>query len=279
MRQFHRDIQEEYRKHLYAEEKSAGTVSKYLHDMRAFQAFADGRPVTRELSIMWKDQLFSEQYAVPTINSMLSSLNGFLRFMRWDDCKVKFLRVQHRLFCDPSRILTRSEYNKLLETAKAQGKERLVLIMETICSTGIRVSEVRCITVEAAMQGMTEVSLKGKIRTILMPSRLRKKLLEYARKNKIASGEIFLTRSGNPISRRQIWAEMKRLCEAAGIAPTKVFPHNLRHLFARTFYKMSHDIAKLADTLGHSCIDTTRIYLVSTGREHKSLLEKLRLVT
>lgn len=269
----------EYAEHLRSEEKSDGTIAKYAHDVRAFCAFAAGRPVTKELAILWKEELVHAGYAAPTVNSMLSPLNGFFRFMRWDDCKVKFLRIQHRLFRDSSRVLTRGEYEKLITTANRRGRERLSLLMETICSTGIRVSEVRYITVEAATQGLTEISLKGKIRTILLPSKLCKKLLKYAKGKKISSGEIFLTRGGKSMSRRQIWAEMKSLCEAAGIVPSKVFPHNLRHLFARVFYKIHHDIVKLADTLGHSSIDTTRIYLISTGQEHRNLLEKLRLVT
>ena len=268
-----------YKNHLRAEEKSNGTILKYLHDVRVFQSFIADSHVTKELAILWKEKLVSLGYAAPTVNSMLSSLNGFFRFMRWDDCKVKFLRIQHRLFRDSSRVLTRGEYEKLITTANRQGRERLSLLMETICSTGIRVSEVRYITVEAAAQGLTEISLKGKIRTILLPSKLCKKLLKYAKGKRITSGEIFLTRGGKSISRRQIWAEMKSLCKAAGIASSKVFPHNLRHLFARVFYKIHHDIVKLADTLGHSSIDTTRIYLISTGQEHRNLLEKLRLVT
>lgn len=270
---------EQFRDYLVTEEKSAGTVEKYLHDVRMFAAYADSQCVTKELAILWKEQLITDGYAPVTINSMLSSVNGFFRFMRWDDCKVKFLRLQRRIFRDSSRVLTRGEYERLLDAARAQGRERLVLLMETICATGIRVSEVKYITVEAARQGMTEISLKGKIRTILLPSKLCKKLLKYAKNKKIASGEIFLTRSGIGMSRKQIWSEMKSLCKAAGVAPSKVFPHNLRHLFARVFYKIHHDIVKLADTLGHSSIDTTRIYLVSTGREHRNLIEKLRLVT
>ena len=270
---------EEFRSYLHTEEKSPGTIEKYLHDVKVFMMYASDREVTKELAILWKESLVSEDYAPTTVNSMLSSVNGFFRYLHWDDCRVKFLRIQRRIFQDSSRVLTRGEYETLLATAKNQGKERLALLMETICGTGIRVSEVKYITVEAAKQGMTEISLKGKIRTILLPSKLCKKLLKYARKRKIASGEIFLTRSGVGMSRNQIWAEMKRLCKVAGVAASKVFPHNLRHLFARVFYKMHHDIVKLADTLGHSSIDTTRIYLISTGNEHRSLIERLRLVT
>ena len=192
--------------------------------------------------------------------------------------RVKPLRIQRRLFRDDSRELTRPEYLRLLETARTQGRERLALLLETICGTGIRVSEVRYVTVEAVYRGRAEISLKGKIRTILLPGKLCRKLLKYARKQKIASGEIFLTRNEKGISRRQIWAEMKALCDKAGVAPSKVFPHNLRHLFARTFYRVCRDVAKLADVLGHSSIETTRIYLISTGTEHAGTLARLGLV-
>ena len=226
----------------------------------------------------WKAYLVTAGYAPATINAMLGSLNRFFAFMDWQDCQVKTLRLQRRLFRDDSRELTRAEYDRLLTTAHAQGRERLALLMEAICATGIRVSEVRYLTVEAVQKGRAEIALKGKVRTILIPGKLRKKLLKFARKNKTASGELFLTRNGKPMSRKQIWAEMKALCKAAGVAPSKVFPHNLRHLFARTFYKVCRDVAKLADVLGHSSMETTRIYLISTGTEHVKQLERLGLV-
>ena len=214
----------------------------------------------------------------PTINVKLAAVNRFLVFLGWPAFRVKPLRIQRRLFRDDSRELTRPEYLRLLETARTQGRERLALLLETICGTGIRVSEVRYVTVEAVYRGRAEISLKGKIRTILLPGKLCRKLLKYARKQKIASGEIFLTRNEKGISRRQIWAEMKALCDKAGVAPSKVFPHNLRHLFARTFYRVCRDVAKLADVLGHSSIETTRIYLISTGTEHAGTLARLGLV-
>ena len=188
------------------------------------------------------------------------------------------MKLQRRLFREDRRELTREEYLRLIDAALSHGKERLALLMETICATGIRVSEVQYITVEAARQGRTEISLKGKIRTILLPGKLCRKLLKYAKKQKTVSGEIFLTRNGTGLSRKQIWAEMKAICRLAGVAVTKVFPHNLRHLFARTFYRVSHDVAKLADLLGHSSIETTRIYLISTGTEHEKQLNRLRLI-
>ena len=227
----------------------------------------------------WKAYLVTAGYAPATINAMLGSLNRFFAFMDWQDCQVKTLRLQRRLFRDDSRELTRAEYDRLLTTAHAQGRERLALLMEAICATGIRVSEVKYLTMEAARRGRAEVSLKGKIRTILIPGKLCRKLLQYGRAQKIASGEIFLTRSGRGISRKQVWAEMKAVCRKAGVADSKVFPHNLRHLFARAFYQASRDVVKLADVLGHSSIETTRIYLLSTGAEHARQLARLGLIS
>ena len=214
-----------------------------------------------------------------TINGKLAALNKFFAFLGWIDCQVKYLKVQRRMFRSSGRELSRKDYTCLVETARALGRERLALLIETICATGIRVSEVRYITVEAAQKGQTEIALKGKLRTILLPGKLCRKLIKYARKRKIAAGEIFLTRSGKGLSRRQIWAEMKALCAKAGVERSKVFPHNLRHLFARSFYRACRDVVKLADVLGHSNIETTRIYLISTGAEHARQLERLGLVT
>ncbi|MDE7218156.1 MAG: tyrosine-type recombinase/integrase [Oscillospiraceae bacterium] len=265
--------------YLRSEERSAGTIEKYLRDVRAFALWLEHNALTRENAAAWRDALLSQRYAPATVNSMLSAVNRFLQFLGREDCKLKFLRLQRRAFREPRREMTREDYRRLLDAARDSGHRRLELLMETICSTGIRVGEVRCITLEAARQGRTEISLKGKIRTILLPAKLCRKLLKYAKEQKIASGEIFLTRSGKSLSRRQIWREMKDLCALAGVEASKVFPHNLRHLFATLFYKASRDIVKLADVLGHSSVDTTRIYLLTTGREHARQLEKLGLVT
>ena len=265
--------------HLRSGERSPGTVEKYRRDIRAFAAWLDGRELTGETAAKWREHLLKTGYAPVTVNSMLSAVNGFFKFMGREDCKIRFLRVQRKIFREQSKNLTKAEYQRLLDTAQALGQERLGLLMETICSTGIRVSEVRYISVAAAQRGEAEISLKGKIRTILLPAKLCRKLLKYAKKQKIVSGEIFLTRSGKSLSRRQIWREMKALCKKAGVEESKVFPHNLRHLFAVSFYKACKDIVKLADILGHSSINTTRIYLVTTGAEHARQLEKLGLVT
>ena len=263
---------------LAEEERSAGTIEKYVRDVRRFAVWLDGEEVSRERTAAWRDGLLERGYAPVTINSMVAAVNQFFTFLGWEDCKVKALKIQRKLFRDDRRELTREEYQRLLDAAHGLGRERLALLLETICATGIRVSEVKYITVEAAHAGRAEVSLKGKLRTILLPGKLCRKLKKYARQQKTASGEIFLTRSGKSLSRRQIWAEMKRLCKAAGVAPSKVFPHNLRHLFARTFYRVCRDVVKLADVLGHSSIETTRIYLISTGSEHANILRKMHLV-
>lgn len=267
-----------FRRQLQKEERGCGTVEKYLRDVRAFAAWLGERPVTRETTAAWRDALLREGYAPATINSMLAAVNHFFRFMGWEDCRVKALRLQRRMFRPAEQELSREEYGRLVATAREQGRERLGLLLETICATGIRVSEVAYITVEAAEKGRTDVSLKGKIRTILLPNQLCRKLLKYARRKKIVSGEIFLTRNGTGLSRKQIWAEMKKLCQAAGVAPEKVFPHNLRHLFARSFYRACRDVVKLADVLGHSSVETTRIYLLTTGEEHAREMERLRLI-
>ena len=268
-----------YGRDLATEERSHGTIENYLRHVRIFSAWLNGVPVTKEQTAGWKEYLLSQGYAPTTINSMLAALNGLFRFLGWDECRVKFLKVQRRLFRDASRELTRVEYDRLLEAARARGQERLVLLMETICATGIRVSEVKYITVQAALQGRADIFLKGKIRTILLPGKLCRKLLKYAKKQKTVSGEIFLTGNGNSLSRRQIWGEMKRLCNYAGVEPSKVFPHNFRHLFATLFYRASKDIVRLADVLGHSSIETTRIYLVTSGAEYARQLNRLGLVS
>ncbi len=270
---------EAFQSYLQEQERSPGTVENYLRHVRAFARWLEGGPVSKAAAAAWKEYLVARGYAPATVNAMLAALNSLLTFLGWRDCRVRFLRIQRPLFRADSRELTREEYARLLAAARGTGRERLALLLEAVCATGIRVSEVRCLTVEAARQGRAEVSLKGKIRTILIPGKLARKLLKYAQKCKIASGEIFLTKSGKSLSRKQIWAEMKTICGKARVAPSKVFPHNLRHLFARCFYRATRDVAKLADVLGHSSIDTTRIYLISTGAEHARQLERLRLIS
>ncbi|HIW16373.1 MAG TPA: tyrosine-type recombinase/integrase [Firmicutes bacterium] len=264
---------------LLEDERSAATIEKYTREARRFAAFLGGRAVTKSAVAEWKEAITSSGCSPSTANVRLTALSRFLDFIGRGDCSVKRLRLQRRVFRDDSRSLTRKDYEQLTAAAESLGRERLALLMETICSTGIRVSEVRYITVEAASAGRAEISLKGKIRTILLPGKLCRKLLKYAKKQKIASGEVFLSKSGKSLSRKQIWADMKSVCGAAGVSPSKVFPHNLRHLFALCFYKTCRDVVRLADVLGHSSIDTTRIYLISSGREHVRTLERLGLVS
>lgn len=263
---------------LLREERSPGTIENYLRHIRAFAQWLNGQEVTLEAVTTWKGNLLDKEYSPGSINAMLLALNRFFKFMGWNDCKVKSLRIQRQMFRETTKELTRKEYVQLLSAAQAQGKNRLVLLMEAICCTGIRVSEVQYLTVESVREGKALISLKGKIRTILIPSKLRKKLLQFAQKQKTISGAIFRTRNGTPISRKQIWAEMKALCKKARVAASKVFPHNLRHLFARTFYSSCKNVVMLADVLGHSSVETTRIYLISTGIEHEQQLEHLGLI-
>lgn len=267
-----------FRRWLYEEECSSGTVGKYLRDIRDFLLWLGRNPITKEAVSQWKEKLQRSGIVPGTVNSKLSALNKLFGYLGWRDCRVKYLKIQRSLFRSSERELSREEYARLVKSAKESQRERLALLMETICATGIRVSELRYITVEAVRQGRAEIRLKGKIRTILLPSKLCRKLEKYAGKQKTVSGEIFVTRNGKGIGRRQIWAEMKSLCKKAGVAASKVFPHNLRHLFARTYYRACRDVAKLADLLGHSSIETTRIYLISTGAEHARQLERLNLI-
>ena len=267
-----------FSRHLHDLEYAPGSIEKYLRDLTAFQHWLAGRTVTQREIAAWKEYLHSLGCRSETVNTKLSALNRFFAFQGWSGLRARYYRIQRRFFRSTEREMTREDYGRLLSTAEGMGKTRLALLMETICATGIRVSEVKYITLEALRAGRAEISLKGKVRTILIPGKLCRKLERYAKKQNIATGEIFLTRRGKGLSRRQIWAEMKALCARAGVAASKVFPHNLRHLFARTFYRASRDVAQLADVLGHSSIETTRIYLPSTGANHTRQLERLGLI-
>lgn len=267
-----------FQDHLQREERSENTVKKYLRDIRRFAAFQKGEGVTKEGIIRYKESLRESGYAVSSINSMLAAVNTFLAFLNWKDCTVKLFPVQREAYCATEKELTRNEYVRLIRGARKKGNRRLSLLLQTICATGIRVSELRYITVESVSRGKTTIFLKGKTRQILIVGELKNKLLRYAQERKIGSGAIFVTRSGKLLDRTSIWREMKKICCLAGVSPQKVFPHNLRHLFARTFYSMDRDIAKLADILGHSSIQTTRIYLRSTEQECRICMEHMRLL-
>ena len=265
-----------FEQNLYTEEKSAATIGKYLRDVRAFFTYTGAQAITKEIVVAFKNRLVEQNYAVGSINSMLASLNSLFNFLGWQDCKVRNIRQQRQTYCAEDKELTKDEYMRLLKAAENQ--PQLCLIMKTICGTGIRVSELQYFTVEAVRRGEVTIRCKGKTRTVLLPNQLKKLLLQWARENKISEGAIFITRNGKPVNRSNIWAQMKKLCEKAGVKHTKVFPHNLRKLFARTFYGLEKDIAKLADILGHSSIDTTRIYIMTTGTEHRRKIERLGLV-
>lgn len=268
---------EKFRNHLREEEKSDNTIEKYIRDVTAFSEHCTGA-ITKDTVIAYKQSLIDGGYAARSVNSMLASINGLFSFLGWYDLRVKALKIQQQVFCPEEKELTRAEYERLCRTAQSKHNERLNLILQTICGTGIRVSELQFITVEAVRKGEAIVSLKGKTRSIFIVRDLQKKLLQYITKKKITSGAVFVTRTGKPMSRTNIWREMKNLCIEAEVNPEKVFPHNLRHLFARVFYGIEKDIAKLADVLGHSSINTTRIYIISTGTEHRQRMERMRLI-
>ena len=265
-----------YKEYLISEERSPATIEKYIRDVAAFAEYVQMSEITKDAVLAYKRQIM-QNYAARSVNSMLSSINSLFAFLRWHDLKVKTLKIQRQIFCSEKKELTKSEYARLCEAAEKRS-ERLKLILQTICGTGIRVSELRYITVESAKQGEAVVNCKAKTRVIFIVKELRKKLLRYAAEQNIKTGMIFITKAGKPINRTNIWREMKSLCKAANVNPQKVFPHNLRHLFARVFYGIEKDIAKLADILGHSSINTTRIYIISTGTEHRRRMENMHLI-
>ena len=269
---------EDYKEYLILDEKSEATISKYLHDVSVFLAYLGDQEVSKEETIRFKNCLIDKGYSVRSVNSMLASLNNYLEFIGKSDFRVKSIKTQRQLFCPEERELTYNEYERLVTTAKRLKNERLSLLIQTICGTGIRVSELKFITVEAAMNGEAHVRCKAKDRKVFIVKKLRKLLIAFAKAHGIKNGSIFITKYGNPMNRSNIWREMKRLCQMARVSPDKVFPHNLRHLFARVFYNIEKDIAKLADILGHSSIDTTRIYIVSTGFEHRKRMESMKLI-
>ena len=266
---------EDYLRH---DEREESTIEAYLRSLTRFAEWADGRAVTKELAMEWKAALSESGYRPISVNAMLAAVNKFFTCMGREDCKVKYLKLQRQMFRKSEKDLSKEEYQRLVQAAHEKGDLRMELILETICATGIRVGELKYITVEAVRAGVAEIALKGKIRTILLPHRLCRKLQKYAKQQKIASGKIFLTQDGLPVSRQFIWTRMKALCEAAGVERSKVYPHNLRSLFARSFYGSCRDVVRLADVLGHSSIETTRIYLMSTGKEYLRQLDKLGLV-
>ena len=268
---------ERYLSHLREQERSPATIQKYAHDLKALSRWLMGEPATKAALLEWKQRL-SEFYAPATVNAMLTAVNGCFRFLGWKELPVKLLRLQKNLFLEESRELTRQEYVRLVSTARCRGEQQLSLVIQTLCATGIRVSELRFITVEALRRGRAEVSNKGKRRIVFLPEKLRRLLRSFAKAQKITAGAVFVTRTGQPLNRSNIWRSMKALCGAAGVAAQKVFPHNLRHLFARIFYSMEKDLSRLADILGHSSVNTTRIYTAESGAVHARQMERMGLI-
>ena len=269
---------ENFRESLILGERSSATVSKYMHDVRYFLRFLGDALINKHEVLSYKQHL-SERYTVTSANSMIAALNSFLKFVGLPELCTKQFKVQRNAYCEEGKELTREEYLRLVSAARMKKNERLSLVIETICATGIRVSELKFITLEAARKGEAWVNCKGKRRRVFIVRALCKKLIKYSKESGITGGAIFVTKSGAPISRHSVWREMKALCRDAKVTPGKVFPHNLRHLFARTFYGVERDIAKLADILGHASIDTTRIYITTCGSEHRRKLENMRLTT
>lgn len=276
-RRITQELQERYAAYLWEQEKSRSTIEKYIRDLKALQSYVQDGIITKAVLISWKEEL-TGRYAPASINSMLAAANSFLDFCGWTDCKVKPLKRQRDIFCREEKELTREEYRRLVMAAEKNGNRRLSLILQTICATGIRVSELQFITVEAVREGSAEVNCKGKSRIVFLPDKLRRLLLSYIRKRSKKSGAVFITRSGSVPDRSNIWRDMKSLCSSAGVEPGKVFPHNLRHLFARTYYSMEKDLSRLADILGHASVSTTRIYTAESGAVHRKQLEHMELI-
>ena len=277
MRKITTEIIRSFNDYLINEEKAAATVNKYLHDVGEFQMWLGEQELCKTAVLAYKSYLCGH-YAPASVNAALSSLNSFFNFMEWYDLRVKNLKIQKQIFASTDKELTKAEYDRLLQAARQKKNERLYLLMQTICSTGIRVSEVRYITVEAVARGIAEINCKGKRRQVFLPKQLCQILKQYIKEQKIKSGAVFVTKNGNPLDRSNIWSDMKKLCKAANVSEKKVFPHNLRHLFARTYYSLQKDIVRLADILGHSSVNTTRIYTMETGEIHRRQIQKLGLL-
>ncbi len=269
---------EVFKRALYEDEKRTSTIGKYMRDLGKFLEFLGGREVSKERLVQYKEYLQnSGEYKVSSINSFLAVVNHFCEVMGWTELRVKTLKVQEGAFSPEHRELTQEEYGRLVEAAAKRGDERLALIIQTLASTGIRISELQFVTVESLEVGMADIYNKGKMRRILYPSDLQEVLAQYARGNQLEGGPVFCTRNGKAVDRSNVWKAMKKLSVEAGVDAGKVFPHSLRHLFAKCFYEIKKDLAKLADVLGHSSIETTRIYIRSTGREHKKQLDMMKM--
>lgn len=271
------ELIQKYKDYLYEEEKAKATIEKYIHDVISFMTWLCGREITKAVVLEYKDELV-EKYASKSVNSKISSLNNFFEFNEWFKCKIKAVKIQKQIFAKSDKELTKAEYERLLKAAKDKNNDRLYYIMQTICATGIRISELRFVDVSAVKTGKAEINCKGKMRTVFLPKQLCKMLETYMNRHNITEGSVFVTKSGKPVDRSNVWSDMRRLCESANVEKSKVFPHNLRHLFARTYYSLEKDLSRLADILGHSNIETTRIYTMETGIVHRKQLKKLGLL-
>ena len=277
MRKITIDLISDFKSHLTEEEKSENTIDKYIRDINFFAEWLCGREVTKILALEYKNEL-CKKYAPTSVNAAISSINSFFAFMEWFDIRIKSLKMQRQIFSPKEKELSKAEYEKLLTAAKSKKSTRLYYLMQTICSTGIRVSELSHITVSAVKSGQAVISCKGKMRIVILPKELCKMLGKYIAENKIKNGSVFVSRNGKPLDRSYIWKSMKELCRFAGVSKTKVFPHNFRHLFARTYYSLQKDIVRLADILGHSSVNTTRIYTIESGEFHRRIIQKLGLL-
>ena len=277
MKKITKELIKKFRRYLIEEEKAAATVEKYIRDINVFADWLGEKDLDKETVLTYKENLI-KNYAPASVNSVLSSLNSFFTFNEWYNLRVKNLKIQRQTFANKDNELNKEEYERLLTAAKSKGNEQLYFLMQTICATGIRVSELRYVTVESLKAQKAQINLKGKMRVVLLPKELCKMLLKYSKEQKVTSGSVFVSRNGKPLDRSNIWKMMKALCESAGVARAKVFPHNLRHLFARTFYSIQKDIVRLADILGHSSVNTTRIYTMETGETHRRQIQKLGLL-
>lgn len=277
MKKITNELIQKFKEYLIDEEKSAATLDKYIRDITVFMHWSNNQELGKSLVLEYKQEII-EKYAPASVNSIISSLNSFFVYNEWYDLKVKSIKIQKQIFANKDKELTKSEYERLLKAAKSKNNQRLYYLMQTICSSGLRVSELKYVTTDAVRCGQATINCKGKMRIVILPKQLCKMLKEYIKENNIKSGSVFVSKNGKPLDRSNIWSDMKKLCEAAGVSKDKVFPHNLRHLFARTYYSLQKDVVRLADILGHSNVNTTRIYTMSTGEIHRQQLEKLGLL-
>ncbi len=277
MKKITNELIQKFKEYLIDEEKSVATLDKYIRDVNTFMAWCENKELCKGLVLEYKQEIL-EKYAPASVNSIISALNSFFAYNEWYDLKVKALKIQKQIFANKDKELTKAEYERLLKVARNKKNERLYYLMQTICSSGLRVSELRFITTDAVRCGQATINCKGKMRIVILPRQLCKMLKDYIKENNIKSGSVFVSKNGKPLDRSNIWSDMKKLCESAGVSKDKVFPHNLRHLFARTYYSLQKDVVRLADILGHSNVNTTRIYTMESGFVHRQQIQKLGLL-